>query len=81
MYTKKKEYTLEALIKIFIEERRELHKDFIETMHKVGVSRESIDYMFSEWIEKAELCKTEDEFNDLIHCSLRMSFQEWFEGL
>jgi hypothetical protein len=81
MYTKEKRYTLEELIKIFIDERRELHKDFIETMYKVGISRESIDYMFSKWIEAAELCKTEEEFDSLIRESLRMSFDDWFGGL
>jgi hypothetical protein len=81
MYTKEKKYTLEELIKIFIEERRKLHETFVRVLHKSGISRESIDYMFAKWIEAAELCKTEEEFDSLIHESLRMSFEDWFGGL
>ena len=81
MYTKKTEYTLEQLIVIFIEERKKLQYLFLEQMGRMGISRECIDYMFEKWIESAENCKTEDEFDHLLKNSLRMSFQDWFTSL
>lgn len=77
MFKKTKEYTLEELIDIFCKERESLRQYFMEKTLQFEVC----GYFFDKWIESARACKNIDEFDTLIRESLRMSFDDWFQGL
>ena len=77
MYQRTKTYSLEELVKIFIEERNSLREYFLNRTCMFEVT----NYLFDLWIEEAEKVTTEEEFDLLIRKSLRMSFQDWLDGI
>ena len=78
-FKKEKSYTLEELKKIFITERKSV-KEFLNEKSFFSC-RGTVDYLFEKYIEEIEKVQTVEEFDKLIRESLRMSFEDWFQGI
>mgnify|MGYP003475722509 FL=1 len=78
-FKKEKSYTLEGLKKIFIQERISIQAFLNEK--SFFSCRETVDYLFDKYIEEIEKIQTVEEFDKLISESLRMSFDDWFQGI